>query len=190
MRDPAAFEALYRAKGDVWHFATDAYERSRYERILATLARPRYGAAYEPGCSVGVLSEALAHRCGHLLAVDVAPTAVDLARARCADLANVELRVGSMLDDPPAHLDLVVLSEVGYYVEVPVLKDTVDRLVGALDSGGELLACHWLGHSDDHRLHGDTVHELIDRHASLRHHAHEHRRSGGGGFRIDSWERT
>lgn len=186
MRDPALFEPRYRADGDLWHLATSPYELDRYQRTLDVLERPRYRSAYEPGCSVGVLTSLLAARCDRVVAVDVAPTAVALARERCIDVPNVDLRVGSMLDDPGGGHDLVVFSEVGYYVDLDTLGEVVDRLVAALDAGGELVACHWLGHSDDHRLHGDDVHEAIDHHPDLQHLRHERHE----GFRLDTWRRS
>lgn len=186
MRDPSLFEPRYRAEGDLWHLATSPYELDRYRATLDVLARPRYRSAYEPGCSVGVLTALLAGRCDRVVAVDVAPTAVAMARERCTDLTNVEVRVGSMVDDPGSGYDLVVFSEVGYYVDAGTLATVVDRLAQALVAGGDLVGCHWVGHSDDHVLYGDVVHEVVDRHPDLdhvRHEAHE-------GFRLDTWRRT
>ena len=66
-----------------------------------------------------------------------------------------------------------MFSELGYYFERPDLDALVDRLVAALEPGGELVACHWRGTSPDHRLHGDTVHEALDAHPALRRRHHE-----------------
>ena len=48
------------------------YERRKYAITMAMLPLPRYRHAYEPGCSVGVLTELLAARCDHVTATDVA----------------------------------------------------------------------------------------------------------------------
>ena len=42
--------------------------------------RERYASAFEPGCSIGVLTAQLAPRCDRLLACDVAAAAVESAR--------------------------------------------------------------------------------------------------------------
>ncbi len=190
---PEAFEARYQADVDPWDFRTSTYERHRYDRTIAALRPGGYDAAYEPGCSVGELTALLAEHCHRVRAVDVAPTAVEAARARCADLLGVTVAVGGLLgghrpdpDGPAPTYDLVVLSEVGYYVDVEHLDRAVDELVAALAPGGDLVGCHWLGHSDDHVLHGSVVHERIAAHPSLTNDHHEDH----PGFVLDRWSRT
>jgi Nodulation protein S (NodS) len=56
----ASFEAKYRHSPDPWQFAASPYEQRRYAAILRSLSRARYSRAFEPGCSVGVLTAALA----------------------------------------------------------------------------------------------------------------------------------
>lgn len=180
-----AFEQRYREAEDPWDFRTSSYERGRYERIVAALGRPRYRSAYEPGCSIGELTWRLAERCDRLVAVDISATAIAAARQRCDGLDGVDVRVGSVVDEPPAGLDLLVFSEVGYYLDVPRLDEVLDRLTDAVEPGGEVIACHWLGESPDHVLHGRTVHErlaAVDRLVARHHEEHE-------GFVLDAWER-
>ncbi len=178
------FEALYRRTADPWNFGASPYERDRYARTLAALSRERYGAAFEPGCSVGVLTAQLALRCDALLATDVAPTAVAQARRRCAGLSNVELRCEALDEHlPPRRFDLVVFSEIGYYFGPERLLRLIRALPSRLGPGGEFVAVHWLGHSPDHALHGDDVHALLLANLELRH-RHAERRAG---FRLDTW---
>ena len=54
------FEEIYREDADPWNFETSPYEHRKYGVTVASLPKPRYRSAYEPGCSVGVLSELLA----------------------------------------------------------------------------------------------------------------------------------
>ncbi|HEY3833341.1 MAG TPA: SAM-dependent methyltransferase [Acidimicrobiia bacterium] len=158
---PEAFEARYRANEDPWNFAESAFEQQRYDDILAELPERGDARAYEPGCSVGALSVRLAPRCARLDANDVSPTAVECARRRCAQYPHVNVTVGSVVDPPPRGLDLVVFAELGYYFDVGELGAIVVRLADALEPTGDLLACHWLGDSADHQLHGSVVHEVI-----------------------------
>ncbi len=180
-----AFEDRYRRDDDPWDFRTSSYEQARYEQVIAALRRDRYPTAFEPGCSVGELTWRLAARCEQVRAVDVSPTAIAAARERCRGLTGVQLAVGSVADHPLVDHDLIVLSEVGYYFTEEELDGVVDRLVGSLRPDGDLVACHWSGHSADHRLHGTTVHERIARHRGLRlHHERDHQ-----GFAIATWVR-
>jgi hypothetical protein len=109
----AFFEQRYRRDPDPWQFATSPYEQRRYDITLASLPRQRYERAFEPGCSVGALTERLAARCGSLLAMDGAPTAVREARRRCAPQPHVEVCCGEVPTAWPAGgFDLILLSEL------------------------------------------------------------------------------
>jgi predicted TPR repeat methyltransferase len=158
---PAAFELRYRAQPDPWNFEHSDFEQGRYDAILASLPRERYRNAYEPGCSVGALTVRLAARCDALDAVDVSATAVARAQERCRSEGYVQITVGSVAEPPPPDLDLVVLSEIGYYFDIAELDRIAAALATALRRGGDLVACHWLGESADHRLHGSVVHERL-----------------------------
>lgn len=180
-----AFEAKYAADPDPWRFASSPYELGRYDALLAVMERTHYRSGYEPGCSIGVLTRRLARRCDSLLAVDVSPTAVAMARERCHDLPNVDLNVAEVGDVGTAGFDLVVLSEIGYYFELKVLDDLLGKLAGSLVPSGELVACHWTGRSIDHVLAGEVVHRQIAANRDLllgRSQVHE-------GFLLETWFR-
>lgn len=184
-----AFEARYAADPDPWKFATSSLELARYDAVAALLARRHYRSGYEPACSVGALTVRLAGRCERLVAVDVAPTAVRRAADRCRLLPHVHLEVGSVTEPPDEVFDLVVLSELGYYFSRPALDAVLDGVLERLAVGGELVACHWTGCSDDHVLSGAAVHEVIARRTDLeplRHHV----AVPGETFLLDSWRRT
>lgn len=179
-----AFETLYAKSSDPWQFATSPYERGRYAATLAALCRERYGAAFEPGCSVGELTVELAKRCAHVLASDFSPTAVARARVRCQALPNVTVECADLTKKmPPGPFDLIVFSEIGYYFAEEELQSVARRLLERLAPGGEWLAVHWLGQSADHVLHGDRVHEILRSELPL------NWRCGSRfpGFRIDTW---
>jgi protein-L-isoaspartate O-methyltransferase len=182
----AAFDARYRQSTDPWDFTTSAYERERYQTTIAALTRSSYRRAFEPACSVGELTARLAPLCGHLIATDFARTAVSRARQRCAAFSNVRVAHADLArGSPPGPFDLIVFSEVGYYFDRGTLIEIAAQLEGKLDSGGEFLAVHWLGHSADHVLHGDTVHEILAGCLTL-----EWIKGGRHeGFRIDTWVR-
>ncbi|CAN5622472.1 MAG: SAM-dependent methyltransferase [Iamia sp.] len=182
---PAAFEAKYRADPDPWAFASAPAEQQRYEAIVGLLRRERYETGYEPACSIGALTVRLAARCNELVAVDVAPTAVARTTERCRSMPRVRVEVGSVTDRRPERFDLVVLSEVGYYFSRPALVGVVDGVVASIPPGGELVACHWTGTSEDHVLAGATVHETIGGHPDLELLAHD----DGPTYLLASWRR-
>jgi predicted TPR repeat methyltransferase len=182
----AFFESMYRAKSDPWNFASNRYELNRYEAILRALQQRSYRHAFEPGCSIGMLTEQLASICGRIDAIDISPTAVLQAQKRCQSFANVHIGFGALPHHIPAGIfDLVIFSEIGYYFGDSLLKDLMNRILGRMSIGGTLLAAHWLGTSPDHLLTGDRVHEIIHQTDGLAHKMAERH----NGFRIDRWER-
>lgn len=184
-----AFEERYARDADPWDFATSPYEQGRYDLIEAALRPPpfRYRSGYEPGCSVGVLTARLAARCDELTATDVSPTAVDRARQRCGDRPGLVIEVGAVQDGPCAFgpPDLIVFSEVGYYLDLRGLRSVIDRLATAAAVGGDLVACHWTGESPDHRLSGAEVHRLLREVLAER--AETTRSETHDGFLLDAW---
>ncbi len=88
---PAYFDAMYQAAADPWGFEDRWYEQRKYAVSLALLPAVRYRSAFEPGCSIGVLTRMLAGRCAALLSCDVAATAVRAAARRTADLPHVRV---------------------------------------------------------------------------------------------------
>ncbi len=156
------FDGLYRDDPDPWKFATSPYESAKYARTLATLTRPAYTRALEVGCSIGVFTRSLACRCASVLAVDIAPLALEQARGRCADLPHVRFEHADLTRAvPPGPFDLVTLSEVAYYWSRPVMIATLGAVIGGLAPGGELLLVHWTPMVPGYLQTGDEVHEGV-----------------------------
>jgi LmbE family N-acetylglucosaminyl deacetylase len=138
------FRELYAAATDPWATATKWYERRKRAIALAALPCERYGFAVEPACGTGELTRALADRCDRVLAFDPVPAAVRQTRAATAGRPHVEIRQAELPAGlPEGPVDLVVFSEILYYLDDHDLRGTVDRAVAALRPGGHVLAVHW-----------------------------------------------
>lgn len=159
---PAYFDRLYATDADPWRFASSEYERDKYAASLAALQGRRYRSGFEIGCSIGVFSRALAGACGNLLAVDVAEAALAQARRRCADRAQVRFERMRVPDEWPvdARFDLIVLSEVVYYLSPADIVRLGARILAALEPGGDMLLVHWTGETD-YPVSGDAATELL-----------------------------
>jgi SAM-dependent methyltransferase len=171
---PAYFEAMYAESPDPWGFTSRWYERRKYALTMAALPRERYRRGFEPGCSIGVLTALLAQRCDSLLATDIAPAAVATATQRLAPYDRVDVAELAVPQDwPQGQFDLIVLSEIGYYLSADDLELMLDRSVSSLEPGGTLVAVHWRHPVADYPLHGDDVHDLLgtspDLHRVVRH---------------------
>lgn len=181
------FEEKYRANRDPWDFSSSSYELNRYDEIMRVLGKRTFHHGFEPGCSIGVLTELLAARCRHLFAMDISPTAVAMARRRCEQYTNVTIVEGALPDDLPRDtFDLIIFSEIGYYFERDVLAGIRDSLTEHLANQGLFVGVHWLGVSPDHLLSGDEVHAVL-RSSNLLRLTTSQRHAG---FLLESWERA
>ncbi len=156
------FDDVYRANDDPWAFATSPYERAKYEATLAALPNERYANAFEIGCSIGVLSEMLSRRCDRLLSIDASELPLKTARQRLFPYGNVTIEQRSVpAQFPDGAFDLILLSEVGYYLNIDDLKRTRQLMLDHLNQGGHLLLVHWTPVVPDYPLTGDQVHDLF-----------------------------
>ena len=138
----AFFDAIYERSPDPWSFASSSYELGRYERILRALPRSRYKRAFEPGCSIGVLTERLALICDEVEAMEISCIAVDRARQRCSAQTNVHIVCAAMPDHMPiGEFDLVVFSEIGYYFVESQLASLIDRLISQISLWRDISCC-------------------------------------------------
>ena len=182
------FEAKYRdaVDTDPWHFATAEYELRRYDAVLRALEGRRYSHAFEPGCSIGVLTERLASRCDAVDACDFSATAAAAAADRCALLTGVSVSCAAFTGQESwEKFDLIILCEIGYYFSAEAWRHLVEHMVIGMRPETVLIASHWLGRSRDHTQSGDAVHEAL-LHPLLRSTLSERH----DGFRLDRWTRT
>lgn len=157
---PEYFDAVYAAKDDPWDFASSDYEAAKYAATLAALPREKYEDAFEIGCSIGVLTEKLAGRCEKLLAVDVSEKALTRAKNRCADLPNVRLREMRLPDEfPDGTFDLILISEVGYYLAPEDWRRAMEKVFAHLAEDGQIALVHWTPFVHDYPQTGDAVHD-------------------------------
>jgi cyclopropane fatty-acyl-phospholipid synthase-like methyltransferase len=176
---------MYESDVDPWHFATSEYEHRKYALTMAALPRERYHHAFEPGCSIGVLSEQLALRCDRLLSTDIIGDALSAAAVRLSEYRNVVVEERSIPDEwPREKFDLIVLSEIAYYFDDERLERLLRSVVQTTDPGAHVLGVHWRGVTDYPKS-GDEVHERIESCPELRR-VVEHVETD---FRLDVWER-
>lgn len=158
----ADFEARYRSEGDPWEYETSPYERAKYAATLEACGPGPFRAALELGSSIGVLSEILAGRCERLTTIDGAPTAVAAARRRFEGRGDVEVILGSIPEAIPAHrYDLILASEILYYLEPDALAATLCRLRELSVVGARLVAVHWRPEGPDRPASAAEVHRAL-----------------------------
>ncbi len=157
------FEELHRGDADPWRTASSWYEARRRALALACLPRERVGSVLEVGCSVGELTAALSERADHVVGVDVSEAALTVAARRCAgrSVRFERLRVPGQW--PEGSYDVVVLSEIGYFLSGRELAETLWKACASLTDDGALLLVHWRHEVEGWPLDGADVHGAAGR---------------------------
>lgn len=181
-------DRLHRDEPDPWRTASSRYEIDKRAATLAALPPRRFARALDVGCSIGLLTQQLAERADEVEALDASPAALEAARERLAHLPHVRLHRARVPDDwPPGRFDLVVVSEVGYFLSPAALAGLVDAVRDSIAADGVVALCHWR-----HDIHGwpltaDRVHRAFA--AGLGAGAHA-RRQATDDYLLDVYERT
>ena len=184
-----SLDRLHEEKSDPWGTESRWFEQRKRDLVLAMLPAPEFRVALELGCSTGVLAGALAGRAGRVVAVDRSVAALATARRRFAEESRVSVLELDVPHDWPQDLepDLVVVSEVGYFLSPAELDALVERIVTTLAPDGVVVLCHWRHQVDGWVLDADDVHRGFedarlpplsatyrDRDVEIRVHAEEH----------------
>ena len=139
------FDAMWR-KGDPWGIEGAELTAREHDRMIALLEGRRYRRALEIGCGAGVFTSRLSPLVDSVVALDVAPAAVERARARTTGPGTVEFRVANIMDSDPTidgPWDLVVMAEMiyllGWLYPFFDIAWLVSRLFAATAQGGRVL---------------------------------------------------
>jgi len=185
MSSLTSFDAIL-DEPDPWGFESLWYEARKRDLVMAALPEARYASALEAGCATGMLTERLAPRCDALLAVDLAPRAVERTRARVAGHAQVQVRLAPLPEDwPDGTFDLIVLSELGYFFAPEAWDRTARQAAVALGPTGAILACHWLRPFAERRISTRHIHAAIAKQPGL----HRQVRHLEPDFLLEVWSR-
>ncbi|WP_326542445.1 class I SAM-dependent DNA methyltransferase [Pseudorhodoferax sp.] len=139
------FETLYAGSADPYGARTRWYEQRKRALLLASLPHQRFRNGYEPGCGNGELTARLALRCDRLLAADFSAQVLRTARQRTAALPQVRLVQQVLPNQWPVteQFDLIVLSEVLYFLPIDAVRSVARHCARGLAADGVLVACDW-----------------------------------------------
>ncbi len=152
--DPAGFERKFQEDDDPWDYRTSRFEAFKRGVLLAACGASCHGRGLELACANGETTLRLAPHCLRLTAVDSSATALAAARQRLGDRPGVELRQAVLPDGfPRGPFDLIVASEIVYYLPAPDLEILLDGLERALAPGGRAVLLHHLRAFDDAAQH-------------------------------------
>ena len=145
----AHFNALYADGGDPWHAKSSPYEADKRRASIGTLAGRSFARVLDVGCGEGILAR-------ELLAAGVAEAVVGfdgepaiIERAVAQAIPGASFVAGRLPDTlPPGKFDLVVFSEVLYFLDEAKLLSLCGLLSSRLAPGASLLIVSYLGPTD------------------------------------------
>ncbi len=141
----AHLAALYKVADDPWNTHASDYEQGKFRQTVASLPRAMYRCGLEVGCGAGALTAHLAPRCDRVIAMDCTAAALAVARARVR-ATNVIFAEGAAPADWPAQTpDLVILSEVLYFLTEAESDDLAARITTGCAADCDVVLVNWLG---------------------------------------------
>lgn len=128
----AEFDALAAFDGGGWD------HNAHYHPFLLRHLAARRDAALEVGCGKGAFARALAERFASVLAIDLSPEMIRIARSRSGAHPNLEYRTGDLSECslPLASFDCAAAIATLHHLPLPQALET---LAAALRPGGVLL---------------------------------------------------
>ena len=131
-------------------------EQKKLERLFSHVGSLEGLTILEPGCGTGRLTEVLSNQVGakgKVVALDISPRMIDVARERLSGHQNVEIHTAAIEDFPLKResFDLILCHQVFPHFEVKakVLK----VLAGALKPGHRLIVIHFINFEEINNLH-------------------------------------
>jgi len=152
------FDSLYFFKKDPWNYSTSEYERKKYGETLEAISGKKYNRILEIGCAEGVFTEKLASMAESILGVDISQIAIDRA-IEDNKYSNIEFQcVNIERTDLFGKFDLIICSEVLYYLDTPErISRMMDRLVSLLENRGQILLVNMRLLSEDESGHPPPI---------------------------------
>ena len=136
MTDPkiiqSDFDTLASIDGDGWN------HNNHYHSFLLEQIPPDCERALEIGCGKGAFSRCLSRHAESVLALDLSPKMIRVARQRSTEYPNIEYRVGNALtwDFPEGEFDCIVSIATLHHLP---LENILQKMKIALKSGGMLM---------------------------------------------------
>jgi len=143
-------------------------QNNHYHRFLLRHVPVGCQNALEVGCGTGAFARRLAERARHVVALDLSPEMIHVARSRSADFPNLEFDVADAIswDFPAAHFDCIV--NIATLHHLP-LREMILKLKDALRPGGVLIVLDlfepkrlWHGHPARDSRAGRACHEQAE----------------------------
>jgi len=114
----------------------------RHRSILKRLVKlglSKNSSILEIGCGIGTLTSLLVKNAGSVLAVDISPTSIEIAKKNLASSGNISFKVSDMSDfDVNQQFDFIMLPDVMEHIPIEQHKDIFGKLKNVLAENGKI----------------------------------------------------
>ena len=120
---------------------------NHYHRFLLKQLPFQCKTVFDIGCGTGEFSRLLAKRADRVLAIDLSPNMIEVAKQRSKQYTNIDFQVADILqwEFPPERFDAIVSIATVHHLSVEHL---LPNLKAALKSGGRLVILDLLEHEN------------------------------------------
>jgi 2-polyprenyl-3-methyl-5-hydroxy-6-metoxy-1,4-benzoquinol methylase len=161
------FDKFYEQE-DPFDFDSNPYETQKYATTLDLLKGEHFDNALEIGAAEGTFTEKLAPLCISLLAIEMAEPAVKRARERLKKFSHVTFSQAALPHQMPSGpFDLIVASDVLYYLPHDVMTASLDAIEAELMPGGIFFAIHYMGDFGQ-PMNGREVHDIMKKRYNMK----------------------
>jgi SAM-dependent methyltransferase len=147
--DLAGFEKKFRENIDPWDYTNSRFEHFKRSVLLRACGHEKHGRVLELGCAIGETTRFLAPLCLRLLALDGSATAISEARRRVRSTNVCFLQATLPGQMPRGPFDLIVVSEIAYYLSAHDQAALGERLAAATAHRGRIVLLHHRQHFQD-----------------------------------------
>jgi SAM-dependent methyltransferase len=160
--DVAGFDRKFRQNIDPWNYAASPFERFQRRELTRACGLTKHGRVLELGCANGETTRTLTRLSLRLLAVDGSATAIATAKHRLTDAASVTFKCLIVPEKMPrGSFDLIIVSELAYYLPQHRLSLLGHRIARSLAPGGRAVILNHLRTFDDAAQHPALAHRRL-----------------------------
>jgi len=154
------FEKRFQYDPDPWQTFSSVYEQKKRQYLGHAIGNRAYGRCLEVAAGNGSNSCLIAGKTLRLVATEGTPTGVRLMESLTGSLGNVSIQQQDLAKPMPhRRYDLIVVSEVLYYLTAPALRNFARGIDRTLVPTGRLILAHHQESFPDAVHSGHAIHD-------------------------------
>jgi SAM-dependent methyltransferase len=160
--DVAGFDLKFRGNVDPWNYRHSRFEHQKRKVLIEACGCAKRGRGLELACANGETTRELSQLCLKLTAIDGSPTALAEAQRRHGHIQGLKfLRASLPTEMPKGPFDLIVVSEIAYYLRSHDLARLARNLPYALAPGGRVIVLDHRRRFPDAAQHSGRAHQML-----------------------------